>query len=165
MKKDYVKAKKVSERVTGDPMKIRHTTSRYKKLLDDCNDSVEAILDWHLKTPVTYDLVVNMINNQNLNKIQETEILLHGVPRTLLNDDEIEALKLIENYLKARKEVLNNIEEKAQEIEGIGSVEYEIDGFKAIVRIEVSHKFLPATHDQPACDDMDYNIIDLKITL
>jgi hypothetical protein len=43
-KKDYVKVKRISERLTGDPMKIRHTSKKFQDIINECNEIVEAIL-------------------------------------------------------------------------------------------------------------------------
>jgi hypothetical protein len=42
--KDYVKVSKVSERITGEPLKIRNTTPKFKQLIAECNETVEQIL-------------------------------------------------------------------------------------------------------------------------
>lgn len=41
---DYVKVKRISERLTGQPRNIRHTTDKFKVLINDCNEAVEAIV-------------------------------------------------------------------------------------------------------------------------
>lgn len=52
---DYVKVKKVSERLTGDPMKIRHTSKKFKQVISECNEAVEAILSKRELTSVEKD--------------------------------------------------------------------------------------------------------------
>jgi len=50
MKKDYVKAKKISERLTGEPFKVRQTSKKFQQVIEDCNNAVESILS---KTELT----------------------------------------------------------------------------------------------------------------
>lgn len=42
--KNYVIASKVSERLTGTPLKVRRTSKRFKEILERCNYIVEQIL-------------------------------------------------------------------------------------------------------------------------
>jgi hypothetical protein len=42
---DYIKVSKVSARLfPGKPLKIRHTTPRFKQLIESLNETVEQIL-------------------------------------------------------------------------------------------------------------------------
>jgi hypothetical protein len=41
---DYIKVSKVSKRLTGKPLKIRHTTPKFKLLIQLLNETVEQIL-------------------------------------------------------------------------------------------------------------------------
>ena len=54
MKKDYVEAKKVSERLTNHPTKVRQTSKKFQKILKECNEAVEQILS---KSELTEDQV------------------------------------------------------------------------------------------------------------
>lgn len=41
---DYVKVKRISERLTGQPRNIRHTSPKFQALIEECNEAVEQVV-------------------------------------------------------------------------------------------------------------------------
>jgi hypothetical protein len=164
---DFVKAKKISEHLTGEPLRVRQTSKKFQGILRQCNDAVASILNGSVLneeqeaisravTPIyTEKQVIELINSQNINELEKLESLAKM---------ELEAFEMLRHYFKCRKEAYELVREKAAEHEGYARVEFEMDIFKISAVCDVTHTFVKGDHVTPDNHDIDVeiNIFEMK---
>lgn len=75
-------------------------------------------------------MIEKLINEQKVKELEQLE-------STLTGDD----LKLCKDYLRARKEAMSMIDEKASEHEGYATLKFEHEDFKVTAEVFVSHHY------------------------